>query len=751
MGIEIRMKSSQANRSKQQIKGMRFMTILMFLLVVAILVKMVDLQLIHHHDNAQRASLLHYSDTIDSPKRGSILTSNGTKLAVTTYAYTIGLTPKDLLSIKDPQIKKADIIQSLSDLLNLPLETVQKAAAQVDKVYVPLVKNVDRPAYEKLKSYMETYDIGGIAINTDFKRQYPEPDLAPEVVGFTNRVDQYIEGVTGLESQYNDLLSGQPGFQYGEVDNYTKSELYFSSTIRQQTENGFDVVTHLNSEIQLALEQELEYVADITNAQKGVVGIVMNPKTGAIYAMGQSGSFDPNQPMAMPKGLVLKSDEEWDPWENKDQTNLLTSKIWLNRAISETYEPGSTYKAITAAVALEEKAVKEDQRFSDLPINVGDWTAYPIKCSIYPLNHGIETMEEGLWHSCNPVFVQVAQHIGISTFYRYVQAFGHLSKTGIDLPAEAVGLNHEKNPNEVDLAVWSFGEQSTLTPISLINSFAAIGNGGSLMMPQVFDYAMNQQGQKVVTSAPKLIRRVISEKTSQKMLDYLRGVVTKGSAPTAEIIGYHVVGKTSTASHGEQDELVDISFCGLLPKEDPELCALVIVYEPTPATTSTAAQYATHQIMKRAARILNIAPNYTAEDYAMLERQISLPNYVGRSLYESRISCSANQMKVFLNEGADKNPWSKTTVAYQYPASGDQVLGDAMIYLSMDANAKEIPTVKVPDFRGLTVDEAMRVAEQAHLNLKKKSGQLSQQILRQSVQPGESISQFSIIELDFSS
>ena len=464
--------------TRMQSRGFIFVAaIVMLLFLLSLVLRLFDTQVINYGNNARRAAGLQYKNNIKYPERGEIIDRMGNKLAITTYVYTVGITPRDFKSVNPKQMPLETICREVAELLDLPLETVQDAAAQKDKDYVLLKKNVSRADYNQLTTFLSDHRIGGVAGDTEMLRYYPQPDLAPQVIGFTYKEDRNIAGANGLENVYNKELSGAPGFSYGQVDHFSNSPLYFSEGLRQSQSAGNNLVLHMDSYIQGVLEEELEKVLTPFCITGGGVGIVMDIKSGGILGMAQTGSFDPNDPYALPRGLTAEETAGWEPLVNQEQQDLLTSKVWLNRAISEPYEPGSTYKSFTVSMALEEKAVSETETFSDAPIQVEGWDAYPIKSSIYPANHGYVTMEKGLWVSSNPAMVQVSQRIGIETFYDYVQAFGHLEKTGIDLPGEQLGLNHP-NPSNVDMAVWSFGEQSTVTPIQLLTSFAVFGNDG---------------------------------------------------------------------------------------------------------------------------------------------------------------------------------------------------------------------------------------------------------------------------------
>ncbi len=733
-------------RKKKRVqRGYLLITVCTLLLVVVLIFKLVDVQIIHHQDNLKAAAALHYQDQVYYPERGEIISADGSRLAVTDYVYTVGITPRDVMNSLGKNDSSDDLAKDLSELLQVDQKEIKKALGQTDRTYIVLKKELQRSDYERLQKYLADRELGGFTLDVSMKRQYPYPELAPELVGFANKREQSIEGVIGLEDQYNDLLAGRPGFNYGEVDNYSKSHLYFSEGMSQQAEAGYNLHVNINADIQRVLEDELDYMSNLVNARYGATGIVLNPRTGAVLAMGQSGGFDPNQPMGKPAGNFDSDTADWQPDQNKEQLDLLTSKVWLNRSISEPYEPGSTYKAFTVAMALEEKAASETELFSDEPIRISGWDEYPVKCSIYPKNHGMETMEQALWFSCNPVMVQLANRLGVERFYKYVKAFGHLEPTGIDLPAEMVGLNHSE-PSNVDMAVWSFGEQSTVTPIQLANSFAALANGGVLMRPQVVRSISDSAGRIVKQIAPEEIRQVVSEETAAKTLSYLRGVVTDGTGSSAEVWGYRPGGKTSTASHGENDELVDISFCSVAPYDMPEIVTLIVVYEPTPATTSQPVQFTCSRVTEKALRMLDVKPRYSDEDFEAMAQEKMVQPYGGKSLHDAQINALSNNMRPVLNRGADQSKATEVNVMYQYPQAGESFSGKGFMYLSTTADGNDLPEVTVPDFKGLTAPEVYDVAEQLQLNVHLKSGGKGT-VQSQSVAAGEQVKKYSIIDV----
>lgn len=734
--------------SRNHSRGVIFtagMVLLLFL--IALVLRLFNTQIIDYTVNAKRAAGLQYKNEVRYPERGEIIDRSGNKLAVTTYVYTVGITPRDFRAANPKKMPPETLHEKVASLLDIPVETVTEAAAQTDKSYVQLKKNLSRADYEKLKEFLSGYKVGGVAADTEMLRYYPQPDLAPQVIGFTYKEDRNIAGANGLESMYNKELSGTPGFSYSQVDHFNNSALYFSEGLAQDQAVGNNVVLHLDSYIQSVLEEELEAITPEMNMEGGGVGMVMDIHTGGILGMAQTGSFDPNDPYGLPKGLSPEETADWDPLNNTDQRDLLTSKVWLNRAISEPYEPGSTYKSFTVSMALEEQAVSESETFSDEPVYVDGWDAYPITSSIYPKSHGYVTMERALWVSSNPAMVLISKRLGVKTFYDYVQSFGHLEKTGIDLPGEQVGLNHEK-PSNVDMAVWSFGEQSTVTPIQMLSSYAAFGNGGILLQPQVADYFTDRNGNVVHDIQPKELRRILSPQTTETMLRYLRGVVTEGTAPVAEVPGYHPAGKTSTSTHGPKDEFSVISFASVAPLDNPQIAVLIILYLPNPSTTSWPAQYVSSRVTEKTLEYLKVPRNYTVEEANEVFAGRSMPNMVGRTRYKAGADAGYANFDLFYNQGVDFDPQSPATIQYQYPAAGEKINGRGLLYLSTDAN--QVPDeVTVPDFTGMNMDEALNLAEQASLNVAFTGSGPGGTVQSQSVEPDQTAMRYSVIELVF--
>lgn len=711
-----------------------------------LLYSLITLMIRDHETYAREAASQHFRQIIDYPERGEIRDANGLALAVNNYVYTIGITPASLNTIPSGRLAKEDIVAGMAEILDLEVDWLGEQADRLEASYVILKRDVNRSMYNELRDFLILHQIGGVTIDAEMDRYYPEDDLAAILIGFTNQQNDLIAGVNGLEAYYNDVLSGTPGYTYAEVDNYSNAELPYTVPTVEEAVDGYDLILHLEKGIQEIVQEELDLYAERYNMIEGAVGIVMDLHTGAILGMAQNGSYDLNDPFAVPS-TFQGDDADWDPYGNEEDMNFLTSKVWLNRAVSEPYEPGSTYKSLTAAMALDQQTVTENQLFSDSPIYVDGWDEYPISGSVYGGNAYI-TMEEALWHSVNPVFVQVAQSLGISTFYQYVQAFGHYNVTGIDLPAEAKGIQ-QNNPFEIDMAVNSFGEQATVTPIQMISAFAALGNGGILYRPQVVDQIVDQNGNVVEDRQPEIIRRVLSPETSDTIMEYLRGVVTEGSGQSAEIAGYRVAGKTSTSTSGEDEQDHVISFASFAPYDDPKIAVLTILYLPEEQLLSWPAQLLNREITERTLQYMGVTKDYTMGELESIFETEPVRNMIGRDIRNAVQNSPIVHWNVVTEDGVELDD----IVTAQYPTADQGSNGFGTIYVSVDGQIPE-DLVQVPDFRGLNLDEAKALAETSGLNIRLEGTHYrgvvtTQNILSDENGEPETVQRYSIITLNF--
>lgn len=497
-------------------------------------------------------------DRLIAPKRGSILDRNGNGIAVTESVSAV--------SVIHAQIEnEEETAKALSEILELDYEDVLEDVKE--NVALKRIKSkVDNETAAEIREL----NLPGVMIDEDVERTYPYYTLAASVIGFVGKDNQ---GIIGLESKYEEYLKGEPG----KIMTLTDSRGRRVSDAEERVEpiNGENLVTSIDVVIQQYAEQEIAAAVEAKNAKSGVI-IVMNPQNGEIYAMANYPTFDLNEPFTL-------NDEElaamWDTFTAEEQNEYL-NQMWRNKAINDTYEPGSTFKIVTASTGLEEGVITPESTFNCTgSMVVGGRT---IKCWRYPRTHGTQTFAEGVRNSCNPVFMAVAERIGADTFYDYMIKFGFAEKTDIDLNGEAVGILHKKDDiGPVELATMSFGQTFQITPIQLLRAAAAVVNGGKLITPHFAIKTVDDNGFTVNTFEWPEGEQVISEETSATMREILESVVAEGTGNKAQVEGYRIGGKTATSQKLPRGSGKYIaSFMAFAPADDPQVMALVLIDEP---------------------------------------------------------------------------------------------------------------------------------------------------------------------------
>ncbi|HIW24898.1 MAG TPA: peptidoglycan glycosyltransferase [Firmicutes bacterium] len=497
-------------------------------------------------------------DRLITPKRGSILDRNGKGMAVTESVSAV--------SVIHAQIEnEEETAEALAEILDLDYEEVLEDISE--NVALKRIKSkVDKETASKLREL----ELPGVMIDEDVERTYPYYTLAASVIGFVGKDNQ---GIIGLESKYEEYLKGEAGKLLTLTD--SKGRRVSDSEERIEPVDGENLVTSIDVVIQQYAEQEIAAAVEAKNAKSGLI-IVMNPQNGEIYAMANYPTFDLNEPFTI-NDVELAA--IWDTFTAEEKNDYL-NHMWRNKAINDTYEPGSTFKIVTASTGLEEGVITPESKFTCTgSMVVGGRT---IKCWRYPRTHGEQTFAEGVRNSCNPVFMAVAERIGADTFYDYMVKFGFAEKTGIDLNGEAVGILHDKEGiGPVELATMSFGQTFQITPIQLLRAAAAVVNGGRLVTPHFALKTVDDEGFTVNTFDWPQGERVISEETSEEMREILESVVAEGTGNKAQVPGYRIGGKTATSQKLPRGSGKYIaSFMAFAPADDPQVMALVLIDEP---------------------------------------------------------------------------------------------------------------------------------------------------------------------------
>ncbi len=511
-----------------------------------------------------------FKSRIISSKRGIILDRNYEDLAINVPVETIYMDPNIVRESNSNVISTAGKIAAV---LNIDKNDLIAKLSKSNQ-YEVILRKADKTLSDKLRLWMKDNNIDGIYFTQEDKRVYPNKKLASQVIGFTGIDNQ---GLTGIELSMEKYLLGQPG-RVSEYVDASGLGLPMKDEELISVQDGLNVVLTIDSDLQSYAEKVLQKAIDDNEVVNGGIVIAMDPRNGQVLAMVSKPDFDLNNPFEIPLNTKIKTNSSY--LKSETDVKELGQRFWINKAVSYTYEPGSTFKSITASASLEEGIITPKSEVIDVPIKVSGWTINSMK----PGGHGKETFEQSVFNSDNPVFVKLAIRLGIDKFYSYVRAFGFYNKTGIDLPGEADSIFQLK-PAEIDMATASFGQSFQITPIQMITAYAAIENGGQLLKPQVVKALTDSKGNVVKLFETQIIRNTISKQTADTLKRILEGVVSEGTGKEAFIDGYRIAGKTGTSETFEngkrsKDKYV-ASFMGFAPADNPKISVLVILDHPS--------------------------------------------------------------------------------------------------------------------------------------------------------------------------
>lgn len=739
--------------------------------------KLYDLQ-INRHDELKAEAVSQQTDSmVISASRGTIYDKNGEIMAISYSTETVLLDPggvQDFVESQEQKIQdaaeeaaekgapytapevldQAYIARGLSRILDVEEETILEHLENTANRYWEVKKKVDQDVADEVRRFIngEIDDEGnqlttvdedgntvlistggrptrlqGISLTPDTKRLYPFGSLAGNVIGFVNANNM---GAYGLEASYDDVLSGSTGLTITPT-NVNGTPLLFSGGEQMfDAENGSSLVLTLDTNVQYALEKGLESMLDKYDAANGGTGIVMDVNTGGIVAMASYPNYDPGDFSTIyTEGLQAELDaalaeiqQNRSTYETEEAYNQALANVratiqfkqWRNKCYQDTYEPGSTFKPITLATALEEGVVNMNTTFTCTgSIHVEGW-GKAINCS-KRAGHGTQTLKVATGNSCNPAFVTMGLKIGTEAYYRYLKSFGLMETTGIDLPAEAEGIfaNEDSfNSNVVSLAAYSFGQTFNVTPLELIRAQAATINGGYLYTPYLVEQVLDDEGNILSQHETTAVRQVISEETSAKVRECLEWVVSDGGGRNGQVTGYRIGGKTGTADKTGTKDVV-VSFMCFAPADDPQYIMLLTMDTPS-RTTGTAVFGGTmvapvaSQIMSEILPLLGVEPDYTAEE--LVGADTTVPNVVGqtREAAEDRLADLGFTFRT-VGDG--------DTVTDQTPAGGAIVPGNASIILYLGQEKPDTPCT-VPNVVGKSASEANKAITNAGLIMK---------------------------------
>lgn len=709
----------------------RLLIVLLFFLTVIILllIRLVFIQIIDGEWYQQQAYEQQNSGIEIGAGRGTIYDRNGNELAVSASVETVSINPQEIRrSKKDKYV----IAKGLCEILSLEEEEVIKKLDRKSR-YERIVRKVDKDVGDRIRKWIKDEQLSGIYVVEDTKRFYPNRNLAAHVIGFTGTDNQGLDGIEAIMDKY---LKGTPGKILSEVDAGGR-EIASNEQKHVAPKKGNNVVLTIDETIQYLAEKALEKAIKDYKILRGATAIVMDPRNGDVLALTSKPDFDLNYPFAAPEGVDTS---EWKGTTKKD-IEMLQKTVWRNKAVVDTYEPGSTFKAVTSAAGLQEGVVTPDSPVTDATVRVGGWN---INCW-RPNAHGNETFTEGVYNSCNPVFVRVSQALGIEKFYSYVRKFGFFDKTNIDLPGEAKSVIHKK-PTEVDMAAASFGQRFQISPIQLITAYGAIANGGTLYKPRLVKELTDDEGNVVKTFQPEAVRTVITKETAQTLRTILEGVVSEGTGGNAYVKGYRLAGKTGTSETLQTKKYgrYIASFMSFAPADDPVICALVILDHPDvyPHTGGMVAAPVAGKLVEDILNYLEIPRRYTEKDKDALQVDTTVPEVTGLSFEEAKKMLNE---KGLTYEIVNKGNTNATVVMEQMPKP-DAIVPEKTVVLLYTYKPETQPMVTMPDILNKTIDEAAKTLKEAGLNIKAVG---LGNAVEQSLPPGTKVTKGQLVEVVF--
>ncbi len=678
--------------------------------------------------------------TVD-PDRGSIKDINGVDLAVSATAYQVLMAPAQLTEEADCK----EVASFLSETLDLDYDTVF-AQTQKNSQYLSVKRRIEEADANAVTAWLKEHDKYKTAlwVSEDTKRYYPYKNLLSTVLGFVGSDNQ---GLEGLEYYYDADLAGTPG-KITAVRTASGSAMPYEYESYQDAVDGYDVYLTADIQMQYILEKYIANARVEHNVQSRIAGVIMNVKTGAVLAMSSKPDFDPNDPFVITDEMTLEkllADYSSNQTEYEAAYKAKQLEYRKNKIITEQYDPGSTFKIFTAAMALEENLVPLSETFyCTSEANMGAVTYHCAKKRA----HGKETFKDAMANSCNVVFVRVADRIGVERFYKYFTLFGFQQKTGVGLPGEVSGIFFkEEEMTKWNLYSSSFGQTFQITPMQLITGVCAIANNGTYMQPYIVDRVVDQSGNVIRQTQPTAVNQIVSDSTSETLRDMLEYTVAKGK--TGYLKGYRVCGKTGTSQKLEStgyNETVIASYVCFAPADDPEIAILVMVDEP-----NSTVQYGSYiaaplgrDIMAECMEYLKIEPDY--EDGGNIT-SVKLPDYKDQSVSDAAEDLDAKGLIVKIVGNGEK-------VASQLPAADTVVYSGNTVLIYTDSDSDVQKDTVVPDLKGKTASECNSLLQQAGLNIRVVGDNLNYATtvaVKQSIAPNTTVLKGTVVTVTFES
>lgn len=732
-------KNENVRRANRIIQTRSFVLMILMGVVMFVLLffRLFDLQITRHEELQGKAVNQQTRRTVVTANRGTIYDAGGNILAISSSAETIILSPLEIDNAvndtEDPvSWTKESLAAGLAEILGKDASAIRKRMDNVKSQYEVIQLRADEDTAAKVRSYVDENKIAGVHLVADTKRYYPYGSLAAQVIGF---VGDENTGLYGLEAYYEKELEGQSGLVISSKDQAENDMLY---TYEQYfaAKNGSDLTLTLDTTIQYYLEKGIESMVDKFSAANGASGIVMDARTGGILAMASYPNYDLND-------FLTVSDQTLQERIERGESTVADMQLlqWRNKALNDTYEPGSTFKILTLSAALEEGVVDKTTT-----VNCGgsvNISGYTIHCS-NKNGHGLQTLVQSVGNSCNPAFINYGLRIGSEKFYEYMRSFGLMNTTGIDLGGEAVGVfAADSSFTQLDLACYAFGQNFTVTPLALIAAQAACVNGGYLHTPYLVERIADSDGNVTYRHDDTPVRQVISEQTSATVRECLEYVVASGTGKNGQVAGYRIGGKTGTADKGQTGDVV-VSFLCFAPADDPQVIMLITMDTPSRATGTYVSggnmvAPTASTVMAEILPYLGVEPSYSAEE--LLGMDTTVPNVIGMSVEEAKAKLKDRALSYKIVGDGE-------TITDQTPAGGAIIPGKSSVILYV-GEEKSTDKCVVPHLIGKTPSEANTTATAAGLLIRFSgttgSESSSVRVLSQSIDEGTEVEAGTVI------
>lgn len=712
----IKMKTSFTSKNLMHYKKLRVTLIVVILILLLLIVRIGFLQFVQGNYLKELAYNQQTINQIISPKRGNIYDSTGKALAISAQVDTITINPNKLVKNSNDETKefKEKIAKGLSEIFELNYDEVLEKVNSSSQVET-IAKKVEQEKVDTLKKWMEENKISvGINIDEDTKRYYPYNTVASNVIGFCGSDNQ---GLSGIESKWDSILTGTPG-KIVSSKGSNQEEIPNAEETYISAENGSDLTLTIDLNIQTIIEKYLKQAVEDNDCKKGGNVIVMNPKNGDILGMACYPDYNLNSPYTPNSTLA----ETYDSLSSEEKSESLY-KMWANKSVAETYEPGSVFKVITASVALEENITTTDksndfyckgyEEFEDSsasqPLKISCWRANP---------HGVQSLRQALCNSCNPAFMQLGKRIGAPTLYKYYEAFGLFDSTNSGLYGEQSSIFQKLDKvGPVELATMSFGQRLNVTPLQMATAIACVANDGVLMKPRIVKQVTNTDSGSVSEIPVTQVRQVISKETAQEVKSMMESVVTIGTGKHAAVSGYSIGGKTGTSEpvYNKTEEGYVASYVAISPVEDTQVVLLLTLYDP-PKSNHQGGQLAgpvVSQMLSEILPYLGIPSNENSSGSSSSDNLIVVPDVRNKTVSEAEkiLKNSGFSTKTYVNGDANN-----TLVVDQTPKPGVSLSKNSVIVLYGEGN--DVATsVTVPDLKGMNASQASNTLKEKNLNI----------------------------------